>query len=117
MSQACTVTELLAALGAIEPLILLDVRRAPAFEQADAVIAGATWRDPEAVEAWAGELDPVWPVVVYCVHGHEVSQGTADKLVALGFRARHLEGGFERWQAAGAPLSSKPGDRHEMDYA
>jgi hypothetical protein len=42
-------------------------------------------------------------VVVYCVHGHEVSQAAAK---ALG--AQYLEGGIEAWRAAGGELFGKP---------
>jgi Fe-Mn family superoxide dismutase len=48
-------------------------------------------------------------VVVYCVHGHEVSRSTAMQLRAAGLRARFLRGGIEGWQAAGLPLVDKPG--------
>ena len=41
-------------------------------------------------------------VVVYCVHGHEVSQSAAK---ALG--ARYLEGGIEAWREAGGELDAK----------
>ena len=42
-------------------------------------------------------------VVVYCVHGHEVSQSAAK---ALG--AAYLEGGIEAWRASGGELFGKP---------
>ena len=40
------------------------------FASAD---TGAVWRDPEHVDRWIVELNWNRPVVVYCVHGHEVS--------------------------------------------
>jgi rhodanese-related sulfurtransferase len=46
-------------------------------------------------------------VLVYCVHGHEVSQTAAALLRAAGFDARHLQGGFEGWAAQGRPISPK----------
>ena len=87
---------------------LLDVRRAGVFEQADAVIDGAQWRDPGEVEAWAAELPRDEAVVVYCVYGHEVGRATAMRLRAAGLDARFLRGGFDGWKAAGRPLASKP---------
>lgn len=83
------------------PLRLLDVRRAPIFADAPDALPGAAWRDPFAVDEWAGELDPASPVVVYCVHGHEISQNAASALAAIGFEAYTLAGGIEGWREAG----------------
>src|SRR5262249_28983408 len=58
-------------------------------------------RDPAAVDAWADELEPWRPVVVYCVRGHEVGQHAAAALAARGLDARYLEGGLEGWRAGG----------------
>lgn len=102
---------------AIEPdelgeAVLIDVRRAAAFEQSGQMLLGAHWRDPAQVASWAGELAKSLPdkqrVVVYCVHGHEVSQLTAQRLHELGIDARFLRGGFEAWRTAGRPLIDKP---------
>ena len=87
---------------------LLDVRRAATYATASSRIGGAHWRDPAAVATWAGELTPGAPVVVYCVHGHEVSRGVALQLRAAGIEARFLRGGIEAWQAAGLPLEGMP---------
>lgn len=93
---------------ALDGAVVLDVRRAPAFAQADAMIPGARWRDPAEVVRWAHELVPGQRVVVYCVHGHEVSQNTARSLRAAGFEADFLLDGFEGWKAAGRALAAKP---------
>jgi len=47
-------------------------------------------------------------VVVYCVHGHEVSQNAAKALAAEGRQALFLEGGFADWQDAGGACDVKP---------
>ena len=65
-------------------------------------------RQPEAgpraqVEEWKKTLPRAASVVVYCVHGHEVSQNAAK---ALG--ARYLEGGIEGWRENGGDLFAKP---------
>jgi Fe-Mn family superoxide dismutase len=86
---------------------LLDVRRSAIYEQSDAVIPGARWRDPGDVGTWAGQLADDREVVVYCVHGHEVGRATAMRLCAAGIRARYLRGGIDAWKAAGRPLQSK----------
>lgn len=91
--------------------VLIDVRRAGVFEQADALIEGAQWRDPNDVDAWASQLPRGHDVVVYCVYGHEVGRSTAMRLCAAGVRARFLRGGFDGWKSAGGPLQPKGGVR------
>ncbi len=49
------------------------------------------------------------PVVAYCVHGHEVSQGVAASLRQAGIRAAYLEGGIAGWKEAGLPTRKKLG--------
>lgn len=88
--------------------LLLDVRRAGVFEQARTMIPGARWRDPAAVASWGSELLAERDVVVYCVHGHEVSRATTVRLRAAGVQARYLRGGIEGWQARGGALAHKP---------
>jgi Fe-Mn family superoxide dismutase len=85
----------------------LDVRRAPVFNDAADMIAGASWHDPADVDRWAATLPVGAPVVVYCVHGHEVGQLTAARLRELGVPAQYLFGGIEAWRAAGLPLEAK----------
>jgi Fe-Mn family superoxide dismutase len=87
--------------------VVIDVRRAGVFEQAGTRIPGARWRDPAAVSIWATELPTDRELVVYCVHGHEVSRATALRLRAAGLKARYLQGGIDGWLAAGRPTESK----------
>ena len=87
---------------------LLDVRRAGVYQQAGTMIPGARWCDPAAVGRWADELQAGRDLVVYCVHGHEVSRATALRLRAAGLPARFLRGGIDGWRAAGRPLVEKP---------
>jgi len=89
-------------LGA-EPPLVIDVRRNARFLEAGDLILGALRRDPERVEQWRKTLPQAARVVVYCVHGHEVSQNVAK---ALG--ARYLEGGIEAWRESGGDLFKKP---------
>lgn len=101
-------TEALAAgQSAAEGALLLDVRRAGVYQQADKMLPGASWHDPAAVEQWAVDLPEDREVIVYCVWGHEVGRSTALRLKAHGLRARFLRGGFEGWKAAGLPLADK----------
>ena len=88
-------------------LTLVDVRRVAARDASPEAIPGASWRDPERVGEWAADLPAGRRIVVYCVHGHEVSQGVADALVASGHEARYLDGGIVSWVAAGGPVTGK----------
>jgi rhodanese-related sulfurtransferase len=89
--------------------IVIDVRRQPAFMASGEMVSGALRRDPEKVGNWAKTLPAASSVVVYCVHGHEVSQKAAAALRELGLNASYLEGGIEEgWKALGAPLDRKP---------
>jgi rhodanese-related sulfurtransferase len=90
------------SLNSSEPPLVIDVRRTERFRESAYVLRGALRRDPEKVNDWKTTLPRAAAVVVYCVHGHEVSQTTAH---ALG--ARYLEGGMEAWREAGGELASK----------
>jgi rhodanese-related sulfurtransferase len=98
-------------LGVLSSPIVVDVRRAQAFAEADTVIVGAVRRPPEEVESWRDRqpLTEGRPIVVYCVHGHEVSQAVAASLREAGLDARYLEGGIAAWAERGLPLRNKLG--------
>ena len=109
MEASITASKLKSALASGQPPLLIDVRRTPAFRAAPDMAAGALRRDPATVSAWAKELPRASSAVVYCVHGHEVSQNAAKALRDLGISACFLEGGLdEGWKAAGGELASKP---------
>jgi len=91
------------ALGSTHPPLVIDVRRRDRFLESPVMVKGALRRDPEAIEAWKDALPRAEQVVVYCIHGHEVSQ-TAARVLG----ASYLEGGIESWTAAGGALDAKP---------
>jgi rhodanese-related sulfurtransferase len=97
------------SLGRASAPRIIDVRRAPAFEADEWMIAGAIRRPPEDVAGWADQLAKDRPAVVYCVHGHEVSQNAAAALRAKGLDARYLAGGIEGWKKQGLPCRRKVG--------
>jgi rhodanese-related sulfurtransferase len=101
-------SDLHAAVAAERAGLVIDVRREAAFRAAPTMLAGALRRDPESVARWAPELPAAASVVVYCVHGHEVSQGVAAELGRFGIQARYLEGGLAGWAERGFPLAAKP---------
>lgn len=96
-------------LGTASAPIVVDARRAATFDAADTMIAGSIRRAPEEVERWRHELPPGRSVVVYCVHGREVSQGNAAELRAAGVEAAFLEHGIAGWAELGLPTRRKVG--------
>jgi rhodanese-related sulfurtransferase len=103
-----TAEQLQSALQSEQPPLLIDVRRAPAFAESTQIITGAAYHDPAQLADWAGSLPHGASVVVYCVHGHQVSQGAAQALNERGFSARFLEGGITHWAEGGGAVSPKP---------
>jgi rhodanese-related sulfurtransferase len=104
-----TASELQGKLSGPKPPIVIDVRRRPAFATSIEMAGGALRRDPDQVSAWAKSLPAAGSVVVYCVHGHEVSQKTAAALARSGVQASYLEGGLEEgWKAVRGALDGKP---------
>ena len=79
----------------------IDVRRREAFDASPRVIAGATWRDHRDAAAWGSALPADLDLVVYCAHGHAVSQAATALLHAAGRRGRYVAGGFAAYVAAG----------------
>jgi rhodanese-related sulfurtransferase len=102
-STSVSAASLRKSLASGRPPLVIDVRKGPTFLGAPDLIRGALRRDPLRVTDWGKTLPGEAEVVVYCVHGHEVSQGAAK---ALG--ARYLEGGIEAWRTEGGELFGKP---------
>ena len=82
---------------------LLDVRREAVRRADGAEIAGSTWRRPEDLFSWKDEVPRDRPVIFVCAHGHELSQGAAATLRAMGLDARSLIDGFSGWRDSGRP--------------
>jgi hypothetical protein len=75
------------------------VRRRPVFDAAEKRIAGAVWRDHMKTDEWLPQLVDGRPIVVYCAHGHNVSELAAARLAAAGADVRILEGGMDAFEA------------------
>ena len=103
MDASISAAELRKSLASSAPPLVIDVRRNERFLEAKDLIRGALRRDPATVADWSKTLPGAANVVVYCVHGHEVSQNAAK---ALG--ARYLEGGIEHWRQEHGELAPKP---------
>ena len=89
--------------------LIFDVRREQAYADESDLVPTAKWRDHRLADVWAKGLPSDFDVVVYCAHGHQVSQSAAAQLRALGFRARYLEGGIAAYRESGGPLIGKTG--------
>jgi Fe-Mn family superoxide dismutase len=101
------VEEVRAMLDAGKPLQLIDARPEHSVSRVQDIAVGATWRDPERVQEWMGELSKTEPVVVYCVYGFHVGCRAAIALREAGFDARYMRGGHSGWKAAGGPVKMR----------
>ena len=107
MPYSISVTELqkqLAAGSAVQPVVI-DVRKENALAESGQMIAGALLRRPFSADQWRREFNDQ-QVVVYCAHGHEVSQAVCGFLRDHGIAATYLAGGFEAWRAAGGAVAA-----------
>jgi rhodanese-related sulfurtransferase len=103
MDASISAADLKQSLGSGAAPLLIDVRRNERFRESPYLMKGALRRDPAQVDEWKKTLPSGASVVVYCVHGHEVSQNVAK---AIG--ARFLEGGIEHWREGGGDTAVKP---------
>jgi rhodanese-related sulfurtransferase len=82
-----------------QALTLLDVRRDKARQSDGTQIAHAQWQDPALWLEWKDQIPKDLPVVLYCAHGREISQGLTTALQVMGLNALFLEGGIAAWYA------------------
>jgi Fe-Mn family superoxide dismutase len=87
---------------------LVDTRPRHFVSRQGDIADGATWRDPERLRDWIGELSKEKPVVVYCAYGFHVGCRTAMALRDAGFDAKYMTGGHSGWKAMGGPVKMKP---------
>lgn len=106
-TQKISTNQLKQLTGTPECPVIFDVRRRKAFDVAGQMIKSAEWRDPDQAALWATDIPDRAQVVVYCVHGHEVSQDAAETLRQAGVDARFLEGGIEAFVEAGGEMVAK----------
>ena len=89
----------------MEIATLIDVRKEPARLESGLTIPGAQRRTHDTALEWWGQFTGK-SVILFCVHGHEVSQNACETLARNGVDARYLEGGFEAWRSAGLAVVS-----------
>ena len=100
--------EVKAMLDAGRPVQFIDARPKHYVSRMQDIIEGATWKDPERVEEWAGDLSKDEPVVVFCVYGFHVGCKTAIALRDAGFDAKYMKGGHSAWKALGGKIRLQP---------
>ena len=107
-SNHISADELNALVGNAKCPPIFDVRREAVFRAAATRIAGSVWHDhmsiDDAVLAGAKE------VVVYCAHGHNVSEIAGAKLRGAGVEARVLSGGIAAFEEIGGLTIRQGGD-------
>ena len=101
---AVGVEEVKAMLDSGKLVQFIDARPRHYVSRTQDIIEGATWRDPERVHEWMGELSKSDPVVVFCVYGFHVGCRTAVALREAGFDAKYMKGGHSGWKAIGGPI-------------
>jgi rhodanese-related sulfurtransferase len=98
---------LISQLGRADAPLVIDVRRPPAFDADERMIVSAIRQRPAEIDRWKDALPKNRPIIVYCVHGHEVSQNAASALQAAGYPATYLEGGITGFREGGGPTRKK----------
>ena len=103
-----SIEELAAQIAKDQPVQVIDARPRHHISRTVDLMAGATWRDPDRVEEWIGELSPEQPVAVYCAYGFHVGCNVTRVLRERGFDARFIRGGVSAWYAAGGARAMRP---------
>lgn len=113
-ANSISCSELINLVGTPDCPAIMDVRRRTVFDEANTLIASAVWRDHMQALQWVKDLPAGRPIVLYCMHGHQVSQAPAAILRAAGYDARYLAGGIADYESAGGLLLHKSGlSRHD----
>jgi Fe-Mn family superoxide dismutase len=86
------------------PVQLIDARPVHSVSRQMDIAEPATWRDPDRLGEWIGELSKSQPVVVYCAYGYHVGCRTTRALREAGFDARYMREGHSGWKAVGGPV-------------
>jgi Fe-Mn family superoxide dismutase len=93
-----------AMLSSGAPVQIIDTRPKHYITRTHEMMAAATWRDPERLHEWIGELSKTEPVVTFCVYGFHIGCQTAAALRKAGFDARYMAGGHYAWKAIKGPV-------------
>ncbi|WP_342358469.1 sulfurtransferase/chromate resistance protein [Terrarubrum flagellatum] len=102
-STNISVQDLARLAGTADQPDLIDVRIDDDFARDPRLMPASIRRSHKLVADWIGEFAGR-SVVVSCQRGEKLSQGVAAWLRHEGIDAKNLEGGFEAWVRADAPL-------------
>ena len=102
MPRRISSQELINLIGTARCPDIIDVRRKAVFDDQPTRIAGALWRDHMTIEDNLPRTDR--HIVVYCAHGHNVSEIAAARLAQAGIDVLVLDGGIEAFEAAGGQI-------------
>jgi Fe-Mn family superoxide dismutase len=105
MIPCITVEELKSIYHDTNAVTIVDVRKPEARVKEPEMIVNASYREPATVGVWKRDFSRDQNLVVYCVHGHEVSQGVCQALHDDGYKVRFLESGIEGWKNSGGPVT------------
>jgi Fe-Mn family superoxide dismutase len=97
------VEQVKAMLDSGQPVQVIDARPRHYLSRQGDIMVGATWRDPDRVQDWVGELSKSDPVVTFCAYGFHVGCKTAIALREAGFDAKYMTSGHSGWKAIGGP--------------
>ena len=109
MQRNITPEELQRLISSDAGIAVVDVRKPHDYDADPVRIPGATRHLPDRVDEWMHDLADDREIVVYCVHGHAVSNGVLDRLRSAGCRARLVEGGLEAWKDSGGTTVTDAG--------
>lgn len=112
MPQSISCNLLYAQLGLTSCPLIVDVRRPDGFDNIARMLPGAYRSLPADIGHWAKLLPKSKPIVVYCVHGHEVGQEAAATLRSLGYDALYLETGIAGWIDSGLATIARRDEWH-----
>ena len=90
-------------LGLPHSPVIVDVRHEGQYLAQPRLIPGAVRGNSDDVGRWARGLPRTRPVAVYCDRGDHVSRAIAEELVAKGYPASFIDGGYAAWTRAGHP--------------
>ena len=89
---------------ALDGATLIDLRKQPAVLTSGKRIRDSQYRDPFEFNHDDPLTRATGPLIMFCVHGHEVSQFACALLMLHGRDVCYVIGGFEALVTAGAPL-------------
>jgi len=117
MPASISPLELARLVGSADCPHVVDVRRRQAFDADGRRIAGAVWRDHMQAGDWSHHFDDGRGIVVYCSHGHNVSQIAGALIAAEAIDVRVLAGGIDAYAKAGGMTLDREGHGMEPGLA